>query len=280
MGAVQVPLTRGRENRWRIREVGPSVVGAELDAGEGGWHTSARPGDGHAGWLGIGLTGEGTQDAMAKVFNPPPNWPTAPQGWQPPPGWQPDPVWGPVPPGWSLWTRANRHPFAYSAAVAGALYVLLVVGAALLGQANAGNLGYLLGMCLLPWLITGLIARANGSRWQWWLYVLVVVGIFSCYGRRQQAGRPGRGALTPPPGSRCASGRRLSDGDLRQSPSHDIDGVGGGHGVVAPVPRGLPTPPGPARCHPRRRAGSGFVLRWAGNLEIRDQVGALCDGGA
>jgi hypothetical protein len=56
--------------------------------------------------------------------------------------------------------------------------VLLVVGAALLGQANAGNLGYLFGMCLFPWLITGLVARANGSRWQWWLYVLVVVGIF------------------------------------------------------------------------------------------------------
>lgn len=37
-------------------------------------------------------------------YNPPPNWPAAPQGWTPPPGWQPDPSW-PLPPlGWQLWT--------------------------------------------------------------------------------------------------------------------------------------------------------------------------------
>lgn len=36
-------------------------------------------------------------------FNPPPNWPSAPQGWQPPPGWAPDPSWPPAPEGWQLW---------------------------------------------------------------------------------------------------------------------------------------------------------------------------------
>ena len=36
-------------------------------------------------------------------FNPPPNWPVPPAGWQPPPDWRPDPRWGPPPPGWPLW---------------------------------------------------------------------------------------------------------------------------------------------------------------------------------
>lgn len=40
---------------------------------------------------------------MATRFNPPPNWPPAPAGWQPQPGWQPDPSWPPAPPGWQLW---------------------------------------------------------------------------------------------------------------------------------------------------------------------------------
>lgn len=36
-------------------------------------------------------------------FNPPPNWPTPPPGWQPPIDWRPDPTW-PLPPcGWQLW---------------------------------------------------------------------------------------------------------------------------------------------------------------------------------
>src|SRR5579863_10003128 len=34
---------------------------------------------------------------MAMRFNPPPNWPP------PPAGWQPDPSWPPEPPGWQLW---------------------------------------------------------------------------------------------------------------------------------------------------------------------------------
>jgi len=36
-------------------------------------------------------------------FNPPPNWPTPPEGWEPPPGWTPDPSLPAPPPGWQLW---------------------------------------------------------------------------------------------------------------------------------------------------------------------------------
>src|ERR1700758_5413805 len=37
------------------------------------------------------------------VFNPPPEWPVPPAGWQPPPGWQPDPSWPAAPAGWNFW---------------------------------------------------------------------------------------------------------------------------------------------------------------------------------
>ncbi|AEI13248.1 hypothetical protein [Cellulomonas gilvus] len=40
-------------------------------------------------------------------YNPPPNWPAAPEGWQPPPDWQPDPSWPEPPPGWQLWVEGD-----------------------------------------------------------------------------------------------------------------------------------------------------------------------------
>lgn len=43
-------------------------------------------------------------------YNPPPNWPPAPEGWQPPAGWQPDPSWGPAPAGWSIWLNDDGTP--------------------------------------------------------------------------------------------------------------------------------------------------------------------------
>ena len=42
---------------------------------------------------------------MATRLNPPPGWPSAPQGWTPPQGWQPDPSWPAPPPGWNLWVE-------------------------------------------------------------------------------------------------------------------------------------------------------------------------------
>jgi hypothetical protein len=49
---------------------------------------------------------------MSARFNPPPNWPAAPEGWVPPQGWQPDPAWGPAPAGWNLWVDEAGHPVA------------------------------------------------------------------------------------------------------------------------------------------------------------------------
>ena len=36
-------------------------------------------------------------------YNPPPNWPAPPEGWEPSADWTPDPSWPPPPPGWRLW---------------------------------------------------------------------------------------------------------------------------------------------------------------------------------
>lgn len=44
---------------------------------------------------------------MSWKFNPPPGWPSQPEGWQPPPGWTPDPSWPPAPPGWQFWVPAE-----------------------------------------------------------------------------------------------------------------------------------------------------------------------------
>ena len=40
---------------------------------------------------------------MTKLFNPPPGWPTPPEGWQPGPDWTPDPRWQTAPSGWQFW---------------------------------------------------------------------------------------------------------------------------------------------------------------------------------
>jgi len=41
-------------------------------------------------------------------LNPPPNWPTLPDGWEPGPDWAPRREWGPAPVGWTLWRREGR----------------------------------------------------------------------------------------------------------------------------------------------------------------------------
>jgi hypothetical protein len=43
-------------------------------------------------------------------FNPPPNWPIPPPGWQPPANWRPDPKWPAIPQGWELWVREENSP--------------------------------------------------------------------------------------------------------------------------------------------------------------------------
>jgi hypothetical protein len=53
----------------------------------------------------VGRSGR-VEDCMR--FNPPPGWPTPPEGWRPPTGWLPDKSWPPVPPGWKLWIEDPR----------------------------------------------------------------------------------------------------------------------------------------------------------------------------
>ena len=71
---------------------------------------------------------------MSARFNPPPNWPAAPEGWVPPQGWQPDPAWGPAPAGWSLWVDEAGHPAA--APVATAAYAAAAPAPAAVAKRN------------------------------------------------------------------------------------------------------------------------------------------------
>jgi hypothetical protein len=50
------------------------------------------------------------------IFNPPPGWPTPPDGWRPPAGWTPDPYWPCPPKGWNLWLRPDSGSAEASAA--------------------------------------------------------------------------------------------------------------------------------------------------------------------
>jgi hypothetical protein len=46
-------------------------------------------------------------EVVPLIFNPPPGWPTPPEGWQPSPGWQPDPTWPLAPPAWSFFIESG-----------------------------------------------------------------------------------------------------------------------------------------------------------------------------
>lgn len=65
---------------------------------------------------------------MTRKFNPPPNWPKPPEGFEPGPGWQPDPSWPPPPEGWQLWTD-ERNWFARHKILTtlGAIFALFIV---------------------------------------------------------------------------------------------------------------------------------------------------------
>jgi hypothetical protein len=68
---------------------------------------------------------------MATRLNPPPGWPSAPQGWTPPPGWQPDPSWPAPPPGWNLWVE---DPAAMDGRVRAARWIIAGGAAAIVGS--------------------------------------------------------------------------------------------------------------------------------------------------
>ena len=119
--------------------------------------------------------------ALARRFNPPPNWPPAPANWTPPPSWQPDPAWEAPPPGWELWTtyRANPRAVAWAFAFAGGYYALILLIALIGtgGDLNPRTAGYVLFPFLMAGLITGGIAWSRPARWAVWLYPLSVFGI-------------------------------------------------------------------------------------------------------
>ncbi len=47
---------------------------------------------------------------MPARFNPPPGWPTPPNGWQPASDWVPDARWPPAPQGWQFWVDDDLAP--------------------------------------------------------------------------------------------------------------------------------------------------------------------------
>jgi hypothetical protein len=120
---------------------------------------------------------------MAKIqrFNPPPNWPTPPEGWSPPPNWQPDPSWGQSPEGWQYWVseRANPRAWVFSLVSAAGLYVVFLVIALVAtgGALGASGTGALFSPYLIAGIVTGAVAWSARSRWPIWLYPLVVLGI-------------------------------------------------------------------------------------------------------
>jgi regulator of protease activity HflC (stomatin/prohibitin superfamily) len=48
-------------------------------------------------------------------FNPPPGWPSPPDGWTPPHGWSPNPSWPAPPDGWQLWVSDTDNTGASEA---------------------------------------------------------------------------------------------------------------------------------------------------------------------
>jgi hypothetical protein len=77
-------------------------------------------------------------------FNPPPNWPAMPQGFEPDPNWKPDASLPPVPPGWPLWIlgakpkpeRRHRRPATIAI---GAISIILVAVLLVFFLVDKGN---------------------------------------------------------------------------------------------------------------------------------------------
>lgn len=73
---------------------------------------------------------------MPQRFNPPPNWPRAPEGWTPPPGWRPPASWGPAPPGWPFWIEVEPERRSHRARTA-VFGLLCVAGVGAVGLVAA-----------------------------------------------------------------------------------------------------------------------------------------------
>ena len=135
-------------------------------------------------------------------YNPPPNWPSPPPGWEPIRDWKPDPSWPPAPPGWEFWVAEPSGLRSRSRRVATVLVRL--VNPIRVGYGCAG----LIGAVVFGWLFVALRfdAQWNYEGWLWrgvfpLLVMLVgltagVIGAIGVrrwdYGRWQQRGAADR----------------------------------------------------------------------------------------
>ncbi|MGH3502866.1 MAG: hypothetical protein ACRDQA_18530 [Nocardioidaceae bacterium] len=62
-------------------------------------------------------------------FNPPPNWPTPPQGWEPDRDWRKPPEWPEPPAGWQVWVPRKSNSGLVLGVVGGVLGLVMLVGA-------------------------------------------------------------------------------------------------------------------------------------------------------
>lgn len=106
---------------------------------------------------------------MAKRFNPPPNWPVPPEGWQPQPGWTPDPSWPAPPPGWQLWVPSHSSRLRSSLGALGPakVWALVVVLVALLFLPAGPGASIVLVGCAV--LVAGVVALLRGHAWWGWV---------------------------------------------------------------------------------------------------------------
>lgn len=144
---------------------------------------------------------------MAKRFNPPPNWPAPPEGWQPQPGWTPDPSWPPPPPGWELWVPNHSSRLRTSVRALGPakLWALVAIVVALLFlPAGPGGSIFVLG-CVV--LVVGVVGLLRGHTWWGWVAsrrmgsLAVVAGLFLWVagGSLMPAPKPVAATSTPSP---------------------------------------------------------------------------------
>ncbi|MGH3501079.1 MAG: hypothetical protein ACRDQA_09340 [Nocardioidaceae bacterium] len=71
-------------------------------------------------------------------FNPPPNWPTPPQGWEPDRDWRKPPEWPEPPDGWQVWVP-RKSPNGWILGVFGGLVAVIVLISMIGSVAGGGD---------------------------------------------------------------------------------------------------------------------------------------------
>lgn len=116
-------------------------------------------------------------------FNPPPGWPTPPEGWVPPPGWVAPADWPAPPPDWEWWLADQEpRPYPYTQSYPQlpqplplkSVNVWLAVGSGMLALAP-----------FLTWVNVVLLGSLNlfqlfraGDTTQAWPWLVVVAAVF------------------------------------------------------------------------------------------------------